>query len=80
VYVGAIPWFLHWNGLTPPQLMDGHPRLAISEGKKYEYDFILENRASTYWYHSHSHHRVGKHTYVGIAGLLIVEDDDEERL
>jgi len=74
------PLILHWHGLTPPELMDGHPRLAISEGKKYEYDFIVENRASTYWYHSHSHHRVGKHTYLGIAGLLIVEDDDEDRL
>jgi len=71
---------LHWHGLTPPELMDGHPRLAISAGKKYEYDFTIENRASTYWYHSHAHHRVGKHAYLGVAGLLIVDDEEEDSL
>lgn len=71
------PLILHWHGLTPPELMDGHPRLAIPRGKQYEYDFTVENRASTYWYHSHTHHRVGKHAYYGIAGMLIVDDNEE---
>lgn len=71
---------LHWHGLTPPETMDGHPRLAIPKGEKYEYDFVVENRASTYWYHSHSHHRVGKHAYLGIAGMLIVDDDESDAL
>jgi FtsP/CotA-like multicopper oxidase with cupredoxin domain len=71
---------LHWHGLTPPELMDGHPRLAITKGSSYDYDFTVENRASTYWYHSHSHHRVGKHAYFGIAGMLIVDDDESDAL
>jgi len=71
---------LHWHGLTPPEKMDGHPHLAIPRGEKYEYDFIVENRASTYWYHSHSHYRVGKHAYYGIAGMLIVDDDETDAL
>ncbi|NNE38788.1 MAG: multicopper oxidase domain-containing protein, partial [Gammaproteobacteria bacterium] len=41
---------LHWHGLTPPEPMDGHPRLAIYKGSSYDYDFTVENRASTYWY------------------------------
>ncbi len=71
---------LHWHGLTPPEKMDGHPHLAIPNGEKYEYDFTVENRASTYWYHSHSHYRVGKHAYLGIAGMLIVDDDEQDAL
>jgi FtsP/CotA-like multicopper oxidase with cupredoxin domain len=72
------PLILHWHGLTPPEAMDGHPRLAIYKGSSYQYDFPLENVASTYWYHSHTHHRVGKHAYFGIAGMLIVDDEEEE--
>ena len=71
------PLILHWHGLTPPEAMDGHPRLAIGTGRRYEYDFTVENRAGTYWYHSHSHYRVGKHAYLGVAGMLIVDDDRE---
>jgi FtsP/CotA-like multicopper oxidase with cupredoxin domain len=71
---------LHWHGLTPPELMDGHPRLAISKGLAYDYEFTVENRASTYWYHSHSHYKVGKHAYFGIAGMLIVDDDETDDL
>jgi blue copper oxidase len=71
---------LHWHGLTPPAPMDGHPRLSIFKGMSYEYDFTVENRASTYWYHSHSHHRVGKHAYFGIAGMLIVDDDETDAM
>jgi len=71
---------LHWHGLTPPEPMDGHPHLAIANGQKYEYDFTVENWASTYWYHSHAHYRVGKHAYLGVAGMLIVDDDEQDAL
>ena len=71
---------LHWHGLTPPEDMDGHPRYAVRRGRSYRYDFTVENRAGTYWYHSHTHHKVGKHAYKGIGGLLIVEDDEEAAL
>jgi FtsP/CotA-like multicopper oxidase with cupredoxin domain len=72
---------LHWHGLTPPEEADGHPRLAVDgNGGRYHYGFRVENRAGTYWYHSHAHHRVAKHTQMGIAGMLIVEDDEEAAL
>ncbi len=71
---------LHWHGLTPPEPMDGHPRLAIYKGSSYDYDFTVVNWASTYWYHSHSHYRVGKHAYYGIAGLLIVDDYEADEI
>lgn len=74
------PLILHWHGLTPPEEADGHPRFAVPPGGRYAYRFEVENRAGTYWYHSHAHHLTAEHTYRGIAGLLLVEDEDEQAL
>ena len=71
---------LHWHGLAPPEAMDGHPRFAVGTGGTYDYDFTVEDRAGTYWYHSHTHHVTGEQTYRGIAGLLLVEDAEEAAL
>jgi FtsP/CotA-like multicopper oxidase with cupredoxin domain len=74
------PTILHWHGLRVPEAADGHPRLAIAPGARYEYDFTVDDRAGTYWYHAHPHHRTGEQVYRGMAGLLIVEDDEESAL
>jgi FtsP/CotA-like multicopper oxidase with cupredoxin domain len=71
---------LHWHGLAPPVEMDGHPRFAVAPGASRAYEFTVEDRAGTYWYHSHTHMRTGEHTYRGIAGMLIVNDDEEDAL
>jgi FtsP/CotA-like multicopper oxidase with cupredoxin domain len=71
---------LHWHGLVPPDDMDGHPRWAVGPGGSYAYDFAVSDRAGTYWYHSHTHHRTAEQTYRGIAGLLLVEADEEQAL
>ncbi len=71
---------LHWHGLAPPADMDGHPRYAVGTGGEYSYAFTVEDRAGTYWYHSHTHTRTAEQTYRGVAGLLIVEDDEEGAL
>jgi FtsP/CotA-like multicopper oxidase with cupredoxin domain len=71
---------LHWHGLTPPEASDGHPRLAVPKGGRYDYDFTVENRAGTYWYHSHTHFKTAKHTALGIGGMILVEDEEERAL
>lgn len=71
---------LHWHGLRVPEAADGHPRRAISTGAKYAYDFPVIDRAGTYWYHSHAHHRTGIQAYRGMAGMLLVRDEAEDRL
>ena len=71
---------LHWHGLRVPEAADGHPRLAIAPGQRYEYAFPVIDRAGTYWYHSHAHHRAGIQSYRGMAGMLLVRDDVEDRL
>jgi FtsP/CotA-like multicopper oxidase with cupredoxin domain len=71
---------LHWHGLTPPEPMDGHPRFAVGPGGSYDYAYTVEARAGTYWYHPHTHMRTAEQTYRGMAGLYLVEDDEEDAL
>jgi len=74
------PTILHWHGLDVPEEADGHPRLAIDPGSTYAYDFAVNDRAGTYWYHPHPHGRTAAQTYMGMAGLLIVEGGEEAAL
>ena len=63
-----------------PTTMDGHPRFAIGPGERYRYEFIVDNRAGSYWFHPHPHGRTGKQVYAGLAGLFLVSDDEEAAL
>jgi len=71
---------VHWHGLDVPQSADGHPRLAIANGREYVVEFEVTNRAGMYWYHPHPHMRTGAQVYQGLAGLLIVRDAEEDAL
>jgi FtsP/CotA-like multicopper oxidase with cupredoxin domain len=74
------PSTVHWHGLHVPDTMDGHPRFAIGPGERYRYEFEVRNRAGTYWYHAHPHGHTGEQVYFGLAGLLLVSDDEEQAL
>ncbi len=71
---------VHWHGLHVDGNNDGHPRYAVRGGVAYDYQFTVANRAGTYWYHPHPHGLTGKQVYLGMAGLFIVEDDEERAL
>ncbi len=71
------PSIIHWHGLKVDSNNDGHPSHAVPGGATYDYQFTVTNRAATYWYHPHPHHLTGKQVYHGLAGLFIVEDDEE---
>ncbi len=74
------PTILHWHGLTPPEKDDGHPRLAIASGAEYRYDFTVDERPGTYWYHAHPHMRTAAQVHLGMAGMFIITDDAEDAL
>ena len=74
------PSIVHWHGLDVPEAADGHPRFAVAPGAEYLYEFEVINRAGTYWYHPHPHGSTGKQVYQGLAGMLIVADDEERAL
>jgi FtsP/CotA-like multicopper oxidase with cupredoxin domain len=69
------PTILHWHGLNTPESADGHPRFAIGPGETYGYRFDVLDRPGVYWYHPHTHQRTAPQTYMGMAGLIVVEDD-----
>ncbi len=76
----AEPSIVHWHGLDVPEAADGHPHKAVPAGGEYLYEFTVENRAGTYWYHPHPHERTGPQVNMGLAGLLIVTDPEEQSL
>ncbi|MBS0325262.1 MAG: multicopper oxidase domain-containing protein [Proteobacteria bacterium] len=68
---------VHWHGMIVPARADGHPRFAIPSGQTFIYEFTVRNPAGTYLYHPHPDGRTGRQVYLGLAGLLIVRDDEE---
>jgi len=70
----------HWHGMHVPFEADGHPSQAIDPGQSYVYEFTVENRASTNWYHPHTNMVTGAQAYAGLAGLIVVEDEEERAL
>ncbi len=71
---------LHWHGLHVPANMDGNPMYAVNQGETYIYEFEILYRAGTYWYHAHTHSVTARQVYSGLAGLLIVGDEQERAL
>jgi FtsP/CotA-like multicopper oxidase with cupredoxin domain len=74
------PSIVHWHGLVVPEQMDGHPRYAIAPGEEYLYEFEVRNRAGTYWFHPHPHGHTGGQVNAGLAGLVLVTDDEERAI
>ena len=71
---------IHWHGLHLDWRMDGHPLRAVRPGVSYRYAFPVANRGGTYWYHTHGHGNTARQVYMGLAGLFIVDDEDERRV
>jgi FtsP/CotA-like multicopper oxidase with cupredoxin domain len=74
------PTIVHWHGLVVPEHADGHPRDAIAAGAAYDYEFPIVQRAGTFWYHPHAHHRTAEQVHRGLAGFFIVSDEEEDTL
>lgn len=74
------PSVTHWHGLHVPQVMDGHPMYFIDPGETLVYEFEVVNRAGMNIYHPHQHGVTGKQVYFGLAGALIINDEEEAAL
>ncbi len=71
---------LHWHGVHSPSAMSGHPKDAVPAGGSYSVNFPIIQRACTNFYHAHPDMNTGKQVYMGIAGMFIIEDDEEKAL
>jgi FtsP/CotA-like multicopper oxidase with cupredoxin domain len=70
------PTTVHWHGLLVPGEADGGPQGRIDPGSIWRPTFSIDQPAATLWYHPHPHHDTARQTYLGLAGLIIVDDGD----
>ncbi|MDQ7015744.1 MAG: multicopper oxidase family protein [Gammaproteobacteria bacterium] len=65
---------VHWHGFKIPAIQDGNPDLPIVSGGQHQYQFTLDQPASSLWFHPHPHKRTAHQVYFGLAGTFIIED------
>jgi bilirubin oxidase len=71
---------IHWHGMHVSASNDGGPHTTIAPFEIWNPQFTVLDKAGTYWYHPHLHENTNKHVSLGIAGFIIVRDDDEAAL
>lgn len=71
---------IHWHGMHVSAINDGGPHTTIAPGSSWNPQFKVLDKAGTYWYHPHLHERTNEHVSKGIAGFIIVRDEEEELL
>jgi FtsP/CotA-like multicopper oxidase with cupredoxin domain len=71
---------IHWHGMHVSPTVDGGPHIVINPGETWSPSFEVLDHASTYWYHPHPHHMTNNHVIKGMAGFVIVKDDEEVAL
>lgn len=69
---------MHWHGAELPATADGGPHQPIDPGETWTAAFPVEQPPATLWYHPHPHGNTAVHVYRGLAGLIIVADDEED--
>lgn len=71
---------IHWHGLKIPAEMDGHPDQMVMTNETFNYKFSINQQAGLNWYHPHVHESTAEQVTKGLAGLFIVESDEEKSL
>ncbi len=74
------PTSVHFHGLTLSEAQDGAGFDPIAPGGKKRLTFEVRNRSGLYWFHPHPHGFTAEQAYGGLAGLLVVTDDDDDAL
>jgi FtsP/CotA-like multicopper oxidase with cupredoxin domain len=71
---------MHGHGMHVPASQDGGVHQKIEVGLTWSAQYTVNQRACTNWYHPHLMGKTAEHVYKGLAGLIIVEDDDSNNL
>jgi len=74
------PSTLHWHGMHLPAEMDGGPHQMFDDGETWSPTWRVDQPAATLWYHPHPHGETAKHVYRGLAGMFILDDEEEAAL
>src|SRR3954469_8696532 len=68
---------MHWHGLIVPGAADGGPHQVIPPGKCWQTELLVDQPAATLWFHPHLYPSTADLVIKGLAGLMIIDDDDE---
>ena len=71
---------LHWHGFNLPAASDGGPHQVIKPGGDWTAEFEVREKASTMWYHSHLMGKTADQVWAGLAGMIIVDDEEADAL
>jgi blue copper oxidase len=74
------PTTVHFHGLTLPEAQDGAGFDPIAPGGRKRVRFEVKNRSGLYWFHPHPHGFTAEQVHAGLAGLLVVTDEDDAAL
>ncbi len=71
---------VHWHGLLVPGEQDGGPQQLIQPGGRWRPTLKIEQPAATLWFHPHPHGDTARQIYMGLSGMILVDDGSDARL
>ncbi|TDT52171.1 blue copper oxidase [Enterobacter sp. AG5470] len=71
---------VHWHGVEVAGEVDGGPQGVIKPGGSRTVTFTPTQQAATCWFHPHQHGKTGRQVAMGLAGLVLIEDDTLRQL
>jgi FtsP/CotA-like multicopper oxidase with cupredoxin domain len=71
---------VHWHGLEVDGGQDGGPHQGIPAGDSWKPTFTVDQPAATLWYHPHLKGTTADQVYMGLAGLIYIEDEVSDSL
>lgn len=75
-----VPIVNHLHGGVVPPEHDGYPTDLVRPGTSRTYEYPLDQRAATLWYHDHAMDLTGPNVYAGMAGAFVLRDPAEDDL
>ena len=67
---------VHLHGMASEPYYDGHAEDLIPPGYFKNYQYPNDHNA-TFWYHDHAIDQTARNVYMGLAGMYIIEDNNE---
>lgn len=74
------PTTVHWHGFHVSPENDGGPHQLIEPNTTWSPSFTMLNEAATFWYHPHGEGKTEIQISRGLAGMIIVRDEQEKQL
>ncbi|WP_369310231.1 multicopper oxidase CueO [Providencia rettgeri] len=70
---------VHWHGLEISGEQDGGPQAIIQPGATRKVNFTVNQSEATCWFHPHTHGKTGYQVAMGLAGLVLIKDEDSAK-